>query len=73
VEDICHFIRQFVEHHWNGKNDLGLYLCTHYRFKNFMPGKDWMKSFLENNALSLTALHTGESLKTDRKQSMDNV
>jgi hypothetical protein len=63
VEDIRHFVGQFVAHHWDGKDDLGLYLRTHCRFTKYMPGKDWMRSFLENNSLSLKKPSTLEKVR----------
>jgi transposase-like protein len=51
-DEIKLFIASYVRRCWNVEDDLGRYLRRHCAFQNFMPGKDWMKSFLQQHNIS---------------------
>jgi hypothetical protein len=63
IQDIKHFVWQFVKDHWEVKDGLGAYLRANCRFINFSPGKDWMHNFLEKNNLSLKKPSTLEKVR----------
>lgn len=62
-QEIQAFVGSFVKECWQNDDDLGRYLRANCRFTNFIPGKDWMQSFMRLTNLSLKTAGTMEKTR----------